>query len=208
MLRHLAAMGTVRETAPNTFAPTSVSNAFAEPAYQDTILYIVDNFQPVHQATPSYFQQHGFKSPDSGVDGPFQYTFNCKGYHYFEYFQKFDPEMGRRFASMMDVWSKGRPRWFYEDYYPVEERLITGAESDGTFLIDIGGGTGHDIEGLREAFGAQIPGKLVLQERPEVIDIAQVDASIEKMNHDFLTEQPVKGRLVSFKRVPLVIPLT
>lgn len=194
MLRHLAAMGTVRETAPDTFAPTSLSNAFAESAYQDTILYLVDNFQPVHQAMPSYFQQHGYKSPDSGVDGPFQHALNCKGYDYFSYFNKFNPEMGRRFASMMDVWSKGRPRWFFEDYYPVRERLIKGAENNGgAFLVDVGGGTGHDVEGLRQAFGSEIPGTLVLQDRPEIIEIAQMDASVKKMGHDFFTEQPVKG---------------
>lgn len=195
MLRHLAAMDTVRETGPDTFAPTALSNAFAEPAYQDSILYIFEDFQPVHQATPSFFHKHGFKSPDSGVDGPFQHTFNCKGDHYFEYFPKHNPEMGRRFASMMEAWSKGRPRWFQEEYYPVRQRLIDGADKGSeAFLVDVGGGTGHDIEGLLQAFGAEIPGKLVLQERPEIIEIAQVSPEVQTMAHDFLTEQPVKGK--------------
>lgn len=193
MLRHLAAMGTVRETGPDTFALTPTSKAFAEPAYQDSILYIAENFQPVHQAMPSYFRENGFKSPDSGVNGPFQHAFNCKGSHYFEYFTKANPEMGRRFASMMESWSKGRPRWFYEDYYPVKERLISGAEKNAPFLVDVGGGSGHDVEGLREAFEGQLPGKLVLQERPEIVEIAKVGAGTEVMAHDFLTEQPVKG---------------
>ncbi|KAH7402918.1 O-methyltransferase [Pyrenochaeta sp. MPI-SDFR-AT-0127] len=193
MLRHLAAMGTVRETGPNTFATTATARAFAEPAYQDTILYIAENFSPVHQSVPSYFESHGFKSPDSGTDGPFQHAYNCKGSHYFEYFQKFNPEMGRRFASMMDIWSRGRPRWFYDDYYPVKDRLINGAESDAPFLVDIGGGSGHDVEGLRQAFADQVPGKIVLQDRPEIIDIATVSVGIDKMAHDFLTEQPIKG---------------
>jgi hypothetical protein len=193
MLRHLAAMGTVREVAADTYAPTSTATAFADSAYQDSILYITDNFQPALQAVPSYFQQHGFTSPDSGMDAPFQHAYNCKGSHYFEYFAKSDPEMGRRFASMMDVWSRGRPRWFSEDYYPVKERLIAGAEKDRPFLVDIGGGSGHDIEGLRQAFEGQLPGKLVLQDRPEIVDIAKVGPGAEGMAHDFLTPQPVKG---------------
>ncbi|KAF1842293.1 O-methyltransferase [Cucurbitaria berberidis CBS 394.84] len=193
MLRHLAAMGTVRETGPHTYALTPISRAFAEPAYQDSILYIADNFAPVHQTLPAYFRENNFKSPGSGVDGPFQYAYNCKGTHYFEWFQKRDPEMGRRFASMMETWSRGRPRWFYEEYYPVNERLISGAEKDTPFLVDVGGGSGHDVEGLREAFEGQLPGKLVLQDRPEIIDIAKIGAGVEGMAHDFLTEQPVKG---------------
>jgi hypothetical protein len=193
MLRHLAAMGTVRETAPDTFAPTPTTDAFADPAFQDSILYIVDNFQPALQAIPSFFQEHGFTSPDGGVDGPFQHAFNCKGSHYFEHFAKTDPEMGRRFASMMDVWSRGRPRWFFEEYYPVKDRLITGAEQKSPFLVDVGGGSGHDIEDLRQAFGDQLPGQLILQDRPEIIGIAQVGPGAEGMAHDFMTEQPVQG---------------
>ncbi|KAJ4294031.1 hypothetical protein N0V90_007720 [Kalmusia sp. IMI 367209] len=193
MLRHLAAMNTVQETAPDTFAPTATSKAFAEPSYQDSILYIVDNFQPAHLKMPSFFQEHGFTSPNSQTDGPFQHAFDCKGYHYFEYFQKFDQEMGRRFGSMMDAWSKGRPRWFEKEFYPVKERLIAGANTGSVFLVDIGGGTGHDVEGVRQAFATELPGALILQDRPEVIEFAQIGDGAEKMAHDFLTEQPVKG---------------
>jgi hypothetical protein len=193
MLRHLAAMGTVRETGPDTFANTPTSSAFAEPAYQDSILYIAENFSPVHQSMVSYFRENDFKCPDSGVDGPLQHAFNCKGLHYFEHFQKNDPEMGRRFASMMEMWSKGRPRWFYEDYYPVQDRLISGSEKDVPFLVDVGGGSGHDIEGLRQAFESKLPGALVLQDRPEIVELAKLGPGAETMAHDFMTEQPVKG---------------
>ncbi|OAK94421.1 O-methyltransferase [Phaeosphaeriaceae sp. SRC1lsM3a] len=192
MLRHLAAMGTIREVDKDTFVPTTTAKAFADPAYQDSILYIADDFQPALQAVPSYFQQHGFTSPASGLDAPFQHAYNCKGSHYFEHFAK-NPEMGRRFASMMDVWSRGRPRWFSAEYYPVKDRLIMGAEDDSPFLVDIGGGSGHDVHGLQVAFGDHLPGIVVLQDRPEIIDIAKVGPGAEAMAHDFLMEQPVKG---------------
>jgi len=192
MLRHLAAMGTVRETGPDTFANTPTSSAFAEQSYQDSVLYIAEDFQPVHHSMKSYFEQRDWKCPDSGLDAPFQHTYNCKGSHYFEYFQQ-NPEMGRRFASMMGSWSKGRPRWFAEDYYPVQERLIDGAEGEKPFLVDVGGGSGHDIEGLREAFEGQLPGELVLQDRPEIVKLAKLGPGAQAMPHDFMTEQPVKG---------------
>lgn len=145
MLRHLAAMSTVVETGTDTFAPTPTSLAYAAPNYNDTILYIVDNFQPALDATPAFFRGNGFQAPSSSVDAPFQHAFE-KGVHYFEYFDKYDREMGRRFASMMDVWSMGRQRWFDLDYYPVEERLLAGATNEGeesVFLVDVGGGTGR-----------------------------------------------------------------
>ncbi|KAL6151324.1 hypothetical protein ACJBU6_10309 [Exserohilum turcicum] len=192
MLRHLAAMHTVRETGPGTFASTRTSSAFAQQSYQDSILYIAENFQPVHQCIKSYFEQRDWKCPDSGLDAPFQHCYHCKGRHYFEYFEQ-NPEMGRRFAGMMESWSQGRPRWFHRDYYPVEERLLAGAEKDAPFLVDVGGGSGHDVEGLRVAFEGKLPGSLVLQDRPEIVELAQLGAGTEKMAHDFMTEQPVKG---------------
>jgi hypothetical protein len=200
MLRHLAAMNTVRETGPDTFAPTTLAKALANPAYMDTVVFLEDEFQLAHTVTPSYFKERGYTSPNSGVDAPFQRAYNCKGQHMFEYFDKSAPQMGKRFASMMDMWSKGRPRWFDDIYYPVQERLISGSDSTSeTFLVDVGGGSGHDIDDLRKAFGSEIPGKLVLQDRPEILDLAQVDSSIELKPHDFLTEQPVKGKQPFFE---------
>lgn len=67
------------------------------------------------------------------------------------------------------------------------------ALNESPFLVDIGGGSGHDIESLRGAFEGQLPGKLVLQDRPEITDIARVGTGVETIAHDFLTEQPVKG---------------
>lgn len=42
---------------------------------------------------------------------------------------------------------------------------------------------------------AEVPGKLVIQDRPEVIAIAENSAAPEiiKMPHDYFTEEPVKG---------------
>ncbi|KAI4702930.1 hypothetical protein J4E81_001803 [Alternaria sp. BMP 2799] len=79
MLRHLAAMGTVRETGPDTFANTPTSIAFAEQAYQDSILFIAEDFQPVHHSMKSYFEARDWKCPDSGLDAPFQHTYDWLG---------------------------------------------------------------------------------------------------------------------------------
>lgn len=195
MLRHLAAMGTIREVGSDRFAPSAFSNSFTEPSYRDSVLFIEDDFQPVYVGLPSFFKQNGYRLPTTGVDSPFQHAYQCKGEHMFEYFQKSAPSMGQRFAGMMGAWSRGRPRWFQEDYYPVKARLLAGLRpGEGeTFLVDMGGGSGHDIDSSMHHFSGEIPGKLVLQDQPEIIEIAQVGPKIERMAHDFMTEQPVKG---------------
>jgi hypothetical protein len=102
--------------------------------------------------------------------------------------------MGRRFGSMMTAWSVGRPRYMDEGYYPIQERLIEGSkqDDDAVFLIDIAGGRGHDLEGLKQAH-PNIRGKLILQDRPEVISLVELSPGLEKMTHDFNTPQPIKG---------------
>ena len=103
--------------------------------------------------------------------------------------------MGKKFGSIMQVWSTGRPKWFREDYYPVRERLITDAKPDAPFFVDVGGNMGHDVTLLKAAFGDDIRGNLIFQDRPEIVALAEknVEPGITAMAHDFLTEQPVKG---------------
>ena len=84
-----------------------------------------------------------------------------------------------------------------ENFFPVEKNLVEGAkfESDSIFLVDVGGGKGHDLQELYRKH-PKIPGKLVLQDVKDVIEEAKtvgLEEKIVPMEHDFFTEQPVKG---------------
>lgn len=92
--------------------------------------------------------------------------------------------------------NQGRVSWMDPGFYPVEEALAAGFDMrySPTLLVDVGGGNGHDLEEFREKH-PKVQGGLVLQDLPEVInDITALDASIQRMPHDFTTLQPVKGR--------------
>jgi hypothetical protein len=72
---------------------------------------------------------------------------------------------GDHFNKHMGGYGVGRPKWMDPSFFPVRERLVAGADTtdpSAPFLVDIGGGVGHDLE----AFMAQHPdhpGKLILQ---------------------------------------------
>ncbi|KAK8053052.1 hypothetical protein PG996_012353 [Apiospora saccharicola] len=190
MLRHLAAMGTVREVGPDAFAPTPFTRALTREDFRDSVMYIQDDYQPCLSQWPDFFRANGYAAPASSLDTPFTHTNGCGGrLNMFEFFGAHAPRMGKRFAGMMGVWSRDRPKWFQDGYYPVRERLVEGASqgdagADEVFLVDQ----------LLESFhGDVLPGKLILQDRPEIVEIAEPVAGIEKMSHDFLTEQPIKG---------------
>lgn len=89
--------------------------------------------------------------------------------------------------------------------YPVEERLIPGADasSDAPFLVYIGGSIGHDLAEFLAKHPSH-PGKLVLEDLPAVIgEIQQLDPRIERVPYDFHKEQPYKGESFPFYSQPL-----
>ena len=86
------------------------------------------------------------------------------------------------------------------DFYPFEENLIKDATTghDVFFLVDVGGGKGHDLKEMCQKY-PELPGKLVLQDIKSVIDEAvasDLDGKIVPMEHDFFTEQPIRGMYV------------
>jgi len=84
----------------------------------------------------------------------------------------------------------GRQKWY--DFFRVEEKLCVKSASD-PLLVDVGGGVGHNLIAFKQRFPG-LPGKLVLQDIPVVIDsINELPGGIESMKHDFFAAQPVRG---------------
>ena len=70
VLRHLAAMGTVREPGPDTFAPTPFALALVQEPFKDFAKFMFDYFTPALIATTDYIKQNGYKAPTSVLDTP------------------------------------------------------------------------------------------------------------------------------------------
>lgn len=87
--------------------------------------------------------------------------------------------------------------WMATGRFPIQEQLIDGAHKshDAPFWVDIGGCLGQDLLDLRRHYPS-IPGKLILQDLPPVIEQVKKiqQTSFTAMEHDFFTEQPVKGK--------------
>lgn len=84
------------------------------------------------------------------------------------------------------------------NFYPVEKNLVEGAktEDNAVFLVDVGGGKGHDLQELYQKH-PKLPGKLILQDLKGVIEEATasgLDRKLVFMEHDFFTKQPITGR--------------
>ncbi|PKY04092.1 S-adenosyl-L-methionine-dependent methyltransferase, partial [Aspergillus campestris IBT 28561] len=87
------------------------------------------------------------------------------------------------------------------DFFPVEERLQVQSSSD-FLVVDVGGGRGKDLQTFREKF-SNLPGRLVLQDLPHVLETTDVPSYIEIQAHNFFDEQPIKRAKATYLRTVL-----
>ena len=99
-------------------------------------------------------------------------------------------------ARAMNVYinnfKEGRRNW--SDFYPVEDRLGEGADTNANavMMVDVGGGLGHQAVGLRKKF-PQLPGRFVVQDLNALPPDSGRVTGLEYEVHDFMKEQPVIG---------------
>lgn len=101
---------------------------------------------------------------------------------------------GQQFHQHMGGVNQGRASWL--DFYPVQERLVDGFDGspDAVMLVDVGGGYGHDLDAFRRR-NIDAPGRLVLEDLGVALgQITDLHPKIERLEHDFFTEQPIKGK--------------
>ncbi|KAL4889361.1 S-adenosyl-L-methionine-dependent methyltransferase [Aspergillus ambiguus] len=197
IMKHLAAIGAVIEAGFDLYARNGFSTTLSSTRYSDAFPTVSGTtYRPI-LAIPEFLQKTNYCNPKDGLDSPFQLGFGTK-VSFFEFIQK-DPVTSTRFNNLMTVYHQGRASWMDFNFYPVE-RLIEGMRHDcrEVFLVDVGGGKGHDLNELRMKWPI-IPGRLILQDQPCVLaEATGLDPSIEVMPHDFFTAQPVKGARAYF----------
>lgn len=146
-----------------------------------------------------YFELNGYKNPEDAYDAPFQLAYNTKS-HYFEWLSQ-NPTKQEAFNSVMTMSQQLRGAdWF--DIYPVQEKLR--GSSDQVLLVDIGGGVGHDLVAFKKRF-PDFPGKLVLQDLPQVIDRIKepLPEGITAISHSMFDPQPIRGARAYYMRTVL-----
>ncbi len=141
----------------------------------------------------AFFAETKYASPSDIAAGPFQYGQQTKLTVW--QWRKNRPQLEQAFNNHMAGYHQGRPSWMDEGFYPVNERLVQGIKSgkEEVAVVDLGGNVGYDLQELRSKH-PDLPGRLVLQDRPDIIaKVADIDEGFEAMSYDFFTEQPIKG---------------
>jgi hypothetical protein len=152
-----------------------------------------DVLGPSFYALPEYLKRTHYRNPTELANSPFQHAHQTQ--LPFSPWLEQNPPYFSIFNSYMSAYRAGKPTWCDPGFYPISERLVEGFDvsMSDVLLVDVGGGLGRDLQELREKHPL-VPGKLILQDRPEVISTIPADSKIifQSMSHDFFTPQPVK----------------
>ncbi|KAF5002767.1 hypothetical protein FGRMN_165 [Fusarium graminum] len=193
LVRHVSSMGYITEVGQDTYEATNFIKSMAFPfinaGYPCISGACINALGQFHEWADS----NEWKDATDIGNSPLQHGYKTEK-NFFEHLHT-NPPYGQMFHLHMGGYRQGRPSWMDTDFFPVQERLIGDLDKseDSVLLVDIGGSFGHDIEEFHRKF-PNAPGHLILQDLPVVIDqITTLDSKIQRMKHDFFTEQPVKG---------------
>lgn len=187
------------------------------------LTYITNRYDltmPTLAKLPEYFGFTKYEVPTDSSHCPMTYAV---GQNQFDWMANHKKQQNW-FNSFMSSRREGKPNWFdvypveklIEDIVKYERSLGLGDDDDhdyknaaeggnnndesasdrGTaFLVDVGGNKGHDLKKLRQKFDAHLPGPLILQDLPTVLEsIGSDDADgLTRMAYNFWDPQPVKG---------------
>ncbi|KAL4800935.1 o-methyltransferase [Aspergillus venezuelensis] len=200
VLRLLSSVHFVQESvgASNIWVSTPITNAMATKEIAAGHRMISQLIVPAMQSAPAFFLSNGHACPIDPHNGLVQLAFHTEKTT-FEHITE-TSSLLKDFTLFMGNTMGARRYWV--DWYPVQSRILDGAEPDKALIVDVGGGKGHDLLAFREKFpGFAARGQLVLQDLDAVlqgVDLGEVETEVEKVAYDFFTEQPVKGARVYF----------
>lgn len=142
---------------------------------------------------PEYFRAVGGRDTVSMTENPFSWGNGKTGSSFFEIISQ-DPRRIKQFDIAMSTQDYTLP---VLGMYPFGEELANAPDlGNRALLVDIGGGRGQSLLQIKQKW-PQLQGRLILQDRPVVLDSFADLPGIEKMPHDFFKEQPVKRKSFS-----------
>lgn len=209
ILRQMCALGLVDEgEGPFTYRSNALTREMADPKMASGFLLVFDGLMSgsTMGSFLSYAQQNSFCPPTSAEDGPYQHARGIAGTSTFDHWVQQEPEQLSRLSAFMSRVQKDRPHW--TEWFPSDVLFPPSSKNspDRVFMVDVGGGLGHDLLAFVEKY--QNPDlRFELQELPSIIQQAkkeisdsqrELDPRISMSVHDFFSEQPVQGAAIYF----------
>lgn len=158
---------------------------FFQLVYDESFL-MIDNLH-------MYLSDKGYTEPVDQRYSPYAWKSRQEGTDIWEIMAQ-HPERLHAFQAGLAHADASIPLLGYYDFAQFSED-----SSNRPTFVDIGGGAGHVIAQILQAYPQLDASKFVLQDLPAVVKKAGENKTLSKqvqiMQHNFFTEQPVKGKL-------------
>ncbi|KAG4254050.1 hypothetical protein FPRO03_06390 [Fusarium proliferatum] len=210
MGRVLVASGFLDQTEPDggEYKHTKFSLAYIldEPAPGYLFLAMYDEwFKHMHNFDDYLVSKGKYEEPQDPLYNPYTAYWKQEGTPVWSLMMQ-NPERFQTFQTGMAGIDVAIPVTGHFDFSTLKNE---SPDTDNTTieLVDVGGGEGTVLNKILEAHPELSPRNCVLQERPEVIQLAKskktLPDDVQLVEHDFMTEQPVKGAKAYFMRMIL-----
>ncbi|EEA26212.1 hypothetical protein TMatcc_005531 [Talaromyces marneffei ATCC 18224] len=188
LMRILTVTGIFAMVGPDEYAHTPFSMAYIEGHEVDFLKLCCDEILTNTSRLPEYFRAVGGRDTTSMTENPFTWGNNKLGSSFFEIISQ-DPRRIKQFDVAMSTQDYTLP---VLGMYPFGEELVDLPDlGNRALIVDIGGGRGQSLLQIKDKW-PELRGRMILQDRPVVLNSFPELPGIEKMPHDFFTEQPVR----------------
>ncbi|PQE06880.1 Trichodiene oxygenase protein [Rutstroemia sp. NJR-2017a BVV2] len=194
LLRYYQATDIIAQNDDDTYQSTNVTRALSNNDHANSLRWTRKITAQGALNLPDWLQSHQYKDPVGILPTAWSSVLHTDKHPYG--WLADNPWALELAQSHMRVQREGRPLFF--DALDFQKRFGQNTTSSTVLFVDVGGSTGPQSRTLRQRF-PDLPGRVILQDRPEVIDQAKADlasARIEAEVHDIFTPQPIKGSTV------------
>ncbi|KAK2616396.1 hypothetical protein QQS21_000637 [Conoideocrella luteorostrata] len=192
ILRYLVANRLIAEAGSDLYSARKSTYTLADPRIEGPMRFFHAVSNPAFQALPDFLKETGYQNQNQTV--ALQKGLNTD-LGLFPWLKQ-RPELLKDFQSLMGVPKEGNCL----DVIPLDYSSTSGHQ--GPVLVDIGGNTGQQASTLLSRY-PELAGRVVVQDREEVVRGASDIKGVEFMAHDFFNPQPINGAKYYYLRAVL-----
>ncbi|KAG9189096.1 hypothetical protein G6011_05964 [Alternaria panax] len=191
ILDYLCIQGMSVEATPGTYKATPLTHMLLMPLFNDAVTHFHDNCAPAFTAL-----NQALHSSEANTTA---FKLGQHSDQDFYTWMETHPIQQGAFHRFMEAQFASLPTWLGAISFDTE--IANGVNAEDVVFVDVGGGNGLQCAALKKAF-PELKGRIILQDRPAVLEKALNADGMEQMAHDFFTEQPVhNARAYYFRQI-------
>ncbi|KAI4102884.1 MAG: hypothetical protein L6R37_004146 [Teloschistes peruensis] len=192
IMRYMVASRLVGETGPDQYVASKKTYIFADARYEKAIRFFHAVSNPAFQALPEYLQETRYQNEPMST--AFQKAHDTQLDVYPWLMER--PSALKNFQAAMQLNKEINST----DVVPFDDDMSSG--HDGVVFVDIGGNVGHQSAEVLSKH-PELAGRVMVQDRGEVIQNHPHIKGIQWLEHDFFKTQPVRGAKYYYLRAVL-----